>query len=404
MSRVLSDVAEYVTEKTNCSSLTPETYIGMDNLLPNKGGVTISEYVPNEGTTTQFLKGDILLGNIRPYFKKIWLAEYEGGCSPDVLCIRAKKDISPLFLYSLLSQDAFFDYDVKGAKGSKMPRGDKDHIMSFPVPDLDNEEQIGLLINNLYQKIQNNNAICSDLESMAKLLYDYWFVQFDFPDENGKPYKSSGGKMIWNDELKREIPEGWEVKSLKEICAVISGYPFDSSTYDANGRYHVLTIKNIQDGYIEPLTDSNVSGLPNDISDDDVLSVGDILMSLTGNVGRVGILCGENYLLNQRASIIKPNHNELKWFLYRLFRDKAIFKQVQRVSTGTSQKNVSPTDIGNIRIPMSLKYAKRFSELTDDCYKKIVACNTENQQLVSLRDFLLPMLMNGQVKVGKAGA
>ena len=403
MSKVLSDIADYVTEKVSYHTLTDITYVGMDNMLPNRGGVTVSEYVPTEGQFTAFRKGDVLIGNIRPYFKKIWLAEYDGGCSPDVLCIRAKHNISPLFLYALLAQDVFFDYDVKGAKGSKMPRGDKDHIMAYPVPNVANADIIGLIIVTLYRKIQNNNAVCADLEAMAKLLYDYWFVQFDFPDEIGKPYKSSGGKMVWNEDLKREIPEGWDANPINHLCSIISGYPFNSETYVENGRYHVLTIKNIQDGYIVPSTDSHVSTIPSDIPKCDILNIGDILMSLTGNVGRVGILCGDNYLLNQRASLIQPKEEEIKWFLYSLFRDESIFIQIQRVATGTSQKNVSPTDIGNIVVPYSKKIVKTYSKVIRNLIQKLIACNIENQQLISLRDFLLPMLMNGQVRVGGKG-
>ena len=119
MSKVLSDISTYVNDRVSFHVLNENTYIGMDNLIPNRGGVTVSEYVPSEGQFTAFHKGDVLLGNIRPYFKKIWLAEYDGGCSPDVLCIRAKNGVSPLFLYAVLAQDAFFDYDVKGQKVPK---------------------------------------------------------------------------------------------------------------------------------------------------------------------------------------------------------------------------------------------------------------------------------------------
>ncbi len=265
--------------------------------------------------------------------------------------------------------------------------------------DIAVQEDIGKLLDNINEKIRSNNAICTELEAMAKLLYDYWFVQFDFPNENGKPYKSSGGKMVWNEDLKREIPEGWEVKSLNQLCSVVSGYPFNSDTYDDNGKYHVLTIKNIQDGYIATSTDSNVCCIPSDIPKCDILQSGDILMSLTGNVGRVGILCGDNYLLNQRASIILPKEESIKWFLYSLFRNESIFIQIQRVATGTSQKNVSPTDIGNIVVPYRKGIADNYNKAIGNSIQKMIVCNMENQQLASLRDFLLPMLMNGQVKV-----
>lgn len=127
-------------------------------------------------------------------------------------------------------------------------------------------------------------------------------------------------------------------------------------------------------------------------------------MSLTGNVGRVGILCSKKCLLNQRASLIQPEYPDIKWFLYSVFRSKPVFEQIQRVATGTSQKNVSPTDIGSIVIPYSGDVARMYNEQTKNAIQTIFNCNIENQQLAEMRDFLLPMLMNGQVKVGKEDA
>lgn len=270
------------------------------------------------------------------------------------------------------------------------------------LPSKTVQDRIAQILSAIDDRITNNNAICAELEAMAKLLYDYWFVQFDFPDENGKPYKSSGGKMVWSEELKREIPEGWESCRLGKMCSVISGYPFDSSSYDPNGQYSVLTIKNIQDGYIEPITDSKVRCIPHDIPQCDILQPGDILMSLTGNVGRVGLLCGNNYLLNQRASVAKPHNDRHKWFVYFLLRDISVCTQIQRIATGTSQKNVSPMDIHRIAVPYNSQLCDLFSATVDSVVNRIIECNKENSELVSLRDFLLPLLMNGQITFKEA--
>lgn len=304
-----------------------------------------------------------------------------------------------LYYFVKLYTKAFIDHSV----GCAQAYITRETFENIEISDISFEDQKAIVsvLELLDERIENNKAICADLEAMAKLLYDYWFVQFDFPDENGKPYKSSGGKMVWNEELKREIPEGWEVVPISNICTVVSGYPFDSDSYNENGNYHVLTIKNIQDGYVSPITNSNVSEIPSDIPDYDILHIGDILMSLTGNVGRVAVLCGENYLLNQRASLIQPEDSRIKWYLYFLFRSETIFTQIQRVATGTSQKNVSPTDIGNIRIAHSDDIVRAFSSYIESIMQKFVHSNVENQQLAFLRDFLLPMLMNGQVKVGE---
>lgn len=148
----LSDIAQFSTETTNTENL--KNYITTDNILPNKQGITKAEYIPTYGNVIRYVEYDILIANIRPYFKKIWLSNTTGMCSNDVLCIKAKKTIYKYFLYRLLWRDDFFDYVLKGAKGSKMPRGDKNHIMAMPVI-LPNNDTIIESFNSFFTPIQN---------------------------------------------------------------------------------------------------------------------------------------------------------------------------------------------------------------------------------------------------------
>lgn len=127
---VLSAVCKYSDEAVDASCLNAQTYISLDNMMPNYGGITISEYCPVEGTCKSYHAGDTLFGNIRPYFKKVYHASRDGGCSPDVLVIRPTNG-GRCFVYDTVARDCFIDYVVAGAKGTKMPRGDKDHIMRF---------------------------------------------------------------------------------------------------------------------------------------------------------------------------------------------------------------------------------------------------------------------------------
>lgn len=129
----LSQLCVYTSEREKIINLNKCTYLSTESMLPNRGGIQEASSLPNALTTTKFEIGDILISNIRPYFKKIWLASFNGGCSNDILCIKVKKGIEPSYLYFLLEQDLFFDYIMKGAKGTKMPRGDKDWIMDFPI-------------------------------------------------------------------------------------------------------------------------------------------------------------------------------------------------------------------------------------------------------------------------------
>ena len=393
----LSNVSCYVTEKISVDSIDISEYITTDNLLQNKKGRVIAEKLPTQ-KVTRFKKNDILIANIRPYLKKIWQADIDGGASSDVLVVRPNDVIDNNFLYYALTQDSFFEYVMKGSKGTKMPRGDKSQIMDFVIPDLEIDEQIkiGKLLKSIDQKIQINNQINQELEAMAKTLYDYWFVQFDFPDQNGEPYKSSEGKMVYNPELKREIPEGWGVAKLNEVVDLISGYPFSSNDYVISGKYKLYTIKNVQDGYTVDKVDNYLDFLPSNMSHECQLRRGDLIMSLTGNVGRVGMVYEDDVLLNQRVLKLNPINKTHKSFIYSFFRSDVTKAHLENMSTGTSQKNLSPIDIGNMMIPFpSESLLSKFVNNLNMLENNLV----ENQQLTQLRDWLLPMLMNGQVKV-----
>ena len=265
------------------------------------------------------------------------------------------------------------------------------------LPAYNIQVEIVKLLTKIDQKIALNNQINNELEAMAKTLYDYWFVQFDFPDENGKPYKSSGGKMVYNDQLKREIPEGWGVKRLGEICNPTSGYPFASNTYVQDGKFKIYTIKNVQDNGILPITDNTLDTLPANLPEKCILGPGDMLMSLTGNVGRVGIVFEDNALLNQRVLKIESKY---KAFIFQFLKDPRTRSLLENTATGTSQKNLSPKDVMDISIIFpGFNVLIEFEQISNEILLQITSNNQQNQELTQLRDWLLPMLMNGQVRV-----
>lgn len=173
----LGDVCDFSKDKVAVSALNLRNYISTENLLPNKGGVTEAASLPKVVTTTSFDVDDILISNIRPYFKKIWRATFSGGCSNDVLVIRAKKNVEPRFLYYVLSEDKFFDLVTATAKGTKMPRGDKQVIMNYPVSSfpLETQKKIAAVLSVLDDKIELNNAINKNLEEQLNRVYDKIF-------------------------------------------------------------------------------------------------------------------------------------------------------------------------------------------------------------------------------------
>lgn len=177
--RDLASLCEYRKGKVSVEQLNKNTYISTENMLPNKGGVTSATSLPNISLAQEFRKHDILVSNIRPYFKKIWKAEYDGGCSNDVLVFRAKDDCDPTFLFYLLADDNFFNYATATAKGTKMPRGDKSAIMQYSVPvfEIDTQKKIGALLWSIDQKVRLNNQINENLEQQLRSIFTELFAE-----------------------------------------------------------------------------------------------------------------------------------------------------------------------------------------------------------------------------------
>ena len=167
----LADIAEYVTDKINSSNISLAEYVTTDSVLPNKGGRECAcNLPPAPCNLIHFQKGDVLVANIRPYLKKVWFADSSGGCSADVLAFRAKEGHSPNFLFAVLMQDSFYDYVMRGVKGSKMPRGDKEQIMRYEMPTFSSEEEknIGRIIVDIERKIAINRAINDNLPTPGR--------------------------------------------------------------------------------------------------------------------------------------------------------------------------------------------------------------------------------------------
>lgn len=167
----LGDISQYVTEKVDSFELNIENYVGTDNMIADMGGIEFTTSIPKSGTSTKFSVGDILISNIRPYFKKIWLSDRTGGCSADVICIRTNRIIPKEFVYATLARDDFFNYDVAGSKGSKMPRGDKKHIMEYPIVfEFEIVEQYSEIVKPIYEAVHKNNNQNQELTQLRDWL------------------------------------------------------------------------------------------------------------------------------------------------------------------------------------------------------------------------------------------
>lgn len=325
--------------------------------------------------------------------------EMDGINCSDLVIVRPNKDkLNPYYLCSYIN--SWGRAQVKNAKVGAVQQhfniGMAKNLL-IPFPSKQIQDSISKLLSQINSKISLNNKIISELESMAKTIYDYWFLQFEFPNDEGKPYKSSGGKMVWNEKLKREIPEGWKVGKLIENVNFTQGYPFSSNNYSDTGNFKLYTIKNVQDGYIDTNVDNKITMIPENMDRNCLLKPGDIIMSLTGNVGRVAQVFENNALLNQRVLKISPlTFGES--FLYLMLRSDYLQSRFKLLATGTSQKNLSPIDLGKekIIVPSSI-ILSLFEKNTKALNREALKLKKENQELTSLRDFLLPLLMNGQV-------
>ncbi|MEE1268745.1 MAG: restriction endonuclease subunit S [Treponema sp.] len=392
----LNDIAYFVEDKISSENIKLDQYVTTDSLLQNKKGRTFAQNLPPQKCSlVHFKKGDVLLGNIRPYLKKIWYANIEGGCSQDVLVLRAKNNLESKFLYALLMQDSFFDYEMKATKGSKMPCGDKSHIINFPCLDLNNKTEIGKLLSSLDDKIALNNRINAKLEQMAKRLYEHWFVQFDFPNTDGNPYKSSGGKMVWNEILKREIPDGWEVGNLYDIAEYVNGLACQNyRPKESEKSLPVIKIREMNEG-ITADTEKVSASIPGKYR----IYAGDILFSWSASL-EIKIWTGETGGLNQHIFKVIPKGYFSKGYVYQQLSAYLVNFQKMAESRKTTMGHITSDHIKQSRILIPPKeIISAFTKKTLSIFNYQLSIEKETQKLTALRDRLLPLLMNGQVEV-----
>ena len=274
-------------------------------------------------------------------------------------------------------------------------------INTIPVllPSLTEQHTIGKVLADIDRKIELNKQINDNLEAMAKQLYDYWFVQFDFPNEGGKPYKSSGGAMVWNEYLKREIPKDWEVEPLNNWLDIKSGFAFKSETYQREGKYKIITIKNVQNHHLETNGCDCISILPEGTKAWCKLKIDDRLISLTGNCGRLCIVTEDNLLLNQRVGLLDCERLLLN-YAYAMLSSKEYQTKCDNLAKGAAQANLSPVELCKcLSILPSKSVIERFDKYTSPLIEKLIKCEREISTLTKQRDELLPLLMNGQASV-----
>ncbi|ENM6633872.1 restriction endonuclease subunit S [Vibrio vulnificus] len=264
-------------------------------------------------------------------------------------------------------------------------------LKEIEVPIFENSKAIADVLKAITSKIRVNNLINSELEAMAKTLYDYWFVQFDFPDANGKPYKASGGKMVYNAVLKREIPEGWSDKTLSQIANITMGQSPAGSSYNEEGTGTIFYQGSTDFGWLFPSTRQYTTA-PSRMA-----KKGDILLSVRAPVGDMNIANTDCCIGRGLAALNSKTGSD--GFLFYVMK---YFKQIfdRRNSEGTTFGSITKNDLHSLTLAYpTADLLEKYDEVVTNYNKMIFERSLENRELVNLRDWLLPMLMNGQVTV-----
>lgn len=274
--------------------------------------------------------------------------------------------------------------------------------MQLPIPSPIKQREILKEYNVIQNRIALNNQLIQKLEETAQAIYKHWFVDFEFPNENGKPYKSNGGEMVFNKELEMEIPIGWEYGQLGDLIDVINGYAFCSSDFCISGTYPIIKIANIISPGIELESAQYFSGELNNSMKKSIVQYGDILISMTGShmnqidsaVGKIGRY---NYdvpaILNQRVGKLKPKY-KCSEFLFRIILKEETQKEILMAATGSAnQANISPNTIKGVRVIIpSIPALKLFEEYGTKIYKQRNNYNKQNRKLEYFKSLLLSKL------------
>ena len=304
-----------------------------------------------------------------------------------VALLRVKHDIIYVpYLYYLLSTPLYQGKMLADAGGATIKHIYITRVNQIDIPCPSYEEQVRLatILSRYDSLIENYQKQIKLLEESAQRLYKEWFVDLHFPDHE-------------NTKIVNGVPEGWEKKRIKDFVELQSGYAFKSSTFEEGCPYKIVTIKNVKDGVFEGENVSTVRTVPEKMPNHCFLKDGDILLSLTGNVGRVCMVIGENYLLNQRVAKLKTDYPA---YTYSLFRSHEMFITVSNLANGAAQQNVSPIRIGDIDIVMANdELMKKFERVAGAYVDEIIKHHRQIRLLTEARDRLLPKLMSGEIAV-----
>ena len=377
ITRSISDIAQ-INPRESISKGSVAKKIPMDVLQPFTRDVPGYQMEEFKGGT-KFRNMDTIMARITPCLENGKTAQVRcldngevGFGSTEYIVFRAKEGTDPDYLYYLICSPLVRDPAIKsmvGSSGRQRVQTDVVANLRIAVPDFDEQKKIGGLLKALDDKIQLNTEINKNLEAQAMALIN--------------DYCASAIEKI----------------ALGKLMSFDNGYAFQSKTYLSSGKYRIITIKNVLDGKIDSQGAANINEIPTRMKSNCFLSKGDVLLSLTGNVGRVGIVYEDNLLLNQRVAKICPFNNALLPWLYYYFRLPSTKVSLETIAKGTAQQNLSPVETLKLQIPFEMASANNLSQVLLTMFNMEISNFIESQQLSKLRDVLLPKLMSGELDV-----
>ena len=355
---------------------------------------------PNKNLKGQFKKtfqqGDILYSEIRPSNKRFAYIDFDATdyiASTRLMVLRANEKIRPLYLYYILQSQVVIDelQMLAESRSGTFPQitFSELSLLTTELPDIDSQDKIINILKSLDDKIELNRRINANLEAQAQALFRSWFVDFE-PFRDGPFVDSELGK----------IPQGWKVGTINEIIQILSGFAFKSDAFTEAGPYRLITIKNVQDGSLNIDGAAYLSEIPDKMPQHCNLAIGDILLSLTGNVGRVCIVDRDGLLLNQRVAKLQPKDKRNTFFTYTLFRQNSFKQYLIQIAKGTAQLNLSPVETSDTKIVLpNQDILLQFGGIGQPLFDNIVSNCKEIITISALRDTLLPKLMAGEIKI-----
>lgn len=376
----------------------------VENGVMGNGTLTFVDELKGQFKKT-IVKDDILFSEIRPAnrrFAKVTTKNTKDYVVSTKLMVLRKynEDVDLEYFYYCLTNQPFLDILQRRAENriGSFPQITFDLLSeyAFPIPPISEQKRISSVISTLDKKIALNRQINQNLEAMAKQLYDYWFVQFDFPDENGRPYKSSGGEMLWNDKLKRNIPVGWHCGNLFEIAVFTNGLACQKfRPKDDEMPLPVIKIREMHDG-ISVDTEEVTSNIPESVK----VYNGDVLFSWSASLEVMLWAYGLGGLNQHIFKVTSANDFPKSFYYFQLLDYVNVFKKMAEARK-TTMGHITQDHLqqSTIVIPDNKDIADKFEELISPIFKQIVKLQEEISNLIKQRDELLPLLMNGQITI-----